>query len=151
MDKHENLGHSAAAWLLPICVIKMHFWLIYFLYVFFLAAYVLQHLAFFFWLSLKRAYILIRLASIYFSNPNVLTCIFMVFRYISMYPEVMYNLFKYPMAFFRKTNSCTTLRNVCYIHFFFTFYFTPKKNGFISICNKKNVHKCYTNINKYSW
>ena len=118
MDKHENFGHSAAAWLLPICVIKMHFWLIYFLYVFFLAAYVLQHLAFFFWLSLKRAYILIRLASIYFSNPNVLTCIFMIFRYVSIYAEVIYNM--YPIAFFRKTNSCTTLRNVakCVLHTF---------------------------------
>ena len=65
----------------------------------------------FFWLSLKRAYILIRLASIYFSNPNVLTCIFMIFRYVSMYAD-MYHVSKYSMTFFRKTNSCTTLRNV---------------------------------------
>ena len=139
MDKHENLGHSVAAWLLPICVIKMHFWLIYFLYVFFLAAYVLQHLAFFFWLSLKRAYILIRLASIYFSNPNVLTCIFMIFRYsLRRKCACRDHVSKYPMAFLRKTNSCTMLQNVCQIHFCIPRI--SKERNFVATCN--NLLKC---------
>ena len=139
MDKHENLGHSAAAWLLPICVIKMHFWLIYFLYVFFLAAYVLQHLAFFFWLSLKRAYILIRLASIYFSNPNVLTCTFMIFRYsLRRKCACRDHVSKYPMAFLRKTNSCTMLQNVCQIHFCIPRI--SKERNFVATCN--DLLKC---------
>ena len=139
MGKHENLGHSAAAWLLPICVIKMHFWLIYFLYVFFLAAYVLQHLAFFFWLSLKRAYILIRLASIYFSNPNVLTCTFMIFRYsLRRKCACRDHVSKYPMAFLRKTNSCTMLQNVCQIHFCIPRI--SKERNFVATCN--DLLKC---------
>ena len=93
----------------------------------------------FFWLSLKRAYILIRLASIYFSNPNVLTCTFMIFRYsLRRKCACRDHVSKYPMAFLRKTNSCTMLQNVCQIHFCIPRI--SKERNFVATCN--DLLKC---------